>query len=132
MQTRSCIVSYFLLATTQITTLKMLSRQLIQACRSIPTGSAYVMRSSCLFQAPRLLRQNLALQHRAYAIIAIKVPQMAESLTEGTLKQWNKAVGDRVEQDEEVASIETDKVPTSVHFCSSSRTCLITLLFLSV
>ena len=35
---------------------------------------------------------------------------MAESITEGTLKQWNKAVGDFVEQDEEIATIETDKV----------------------
>jgi hypothetical protein len=40
----------------------------------------------------------------------VKVPQMAESITEGTLKQWNKAVGDFVNQDEEIATIETDKV----------------------
>lgn len=40
----------------------------------------------------------------------IKVPQMAESITEGTLKQWQKKVGEYVEQDEEVATIETDKV----------------------
>jgi len=35
---------------------------------------------------------------------------MAESITEGTLKQWSKKVGDYVEQDEEIATIETDKV----------------------
>lgn len=35
---------------------------------------------------------------------------MAESISEGTLKQWNKQVGDFVEQDEEIATIETDKV----------------------
>jgi len=40
----------------------------------------------------------------------VKVPQMAESITEGTLKQWTKQVGDHVEADEEVATIETDKV----------------------
>lgn len=40
----------------------------------------------------------------------IKVPQMAESITEGTLKQWSKQVGDFVAADEEVATIETDKV----------------------
>jgi hypothetical protein len=34
----------------------------------------------------------------------------AESITEGTLKQWSKAVGDYVKQDEEIATIETDKV----------------------
>lgn len=40
----------------------------------------------------------------------VKVPQMAESITEGTLKQWNKKKGDFVQADEEVATIETDKV----------------------
>jgi len=35
---------------------------------------------------------------------------MAESISEGTLKQWAKQVGDFVEQDEEIATIETDKV----------------------
>jgi len=35
---------------------------------------------------------------------------MAESITEGTLKAWTKQVGDTVEADEEVATIETDKV----------------------
>jgi len=35
---------------------------------------------------------------------------MAESITEGTLKSWNKKVGDSVAADEEVATIETDKV----------------------
>jgi pyruvate/2-oxoglutarate dehydrogenase complex dihydrolipoamide acyltransferase (E2) component len=35
---------------------------------------------------------------------------MAESITEGTLKTWTKKVGDTVEADEEVATIETDKV----------------------
>lgn len=37
----------------------------------------------------------------------------AESITEGTLKQWNKQVGDHVQQDEEIATIETDKVSYS-------------------
>lgn len=40
---------------------------------------------------------------------------MAESITEGTLKQWTKQVGDHVEQDEEVATIETDKIDVSVN-----------------
>lgn len=48
-------------------------------------------------------------QVRTYADAVVKVPQMAESITEGTLKQWNKQVGDYVAQDEEIATIETDK-----------------------
>lgn len=49
-------------------------------------------------------------QVRTYADTIIKVPQMAESISEGTLKQFNKQIGDYVEQDEEIATIETDKV----------------------
>lgn len=40
----------------------------------------------------------------------VKVPQMAESISEGTLKSWSKKEGDSVQVDEEVATIETDKV----------------------
>lgn len=47
---------------------------------------------------------------RSYADKVVQVPQMAESISEGTLKQFTKAVGDFVEQDEELATIETDKV----------------------
>ena len=49
-------------------------------------------------------------QVRSYADTIIKVPQMAESISEGTLKQFSKQVGDFVERDEEIATIETDKV----------------------
>ncbi|RPB08572.1 dihydrolipoamide succinyltransferase, partial [Morchella conica CCBAS932] len=45
----------------------------------------------------------------------VKVPQMAESISEGTLKQWTKKVGDFVEQDEEIATIETDKIDVAVN-----------------
>ncbi|WAQ89664.1 hypothetical protein PtA15_11A354 [Puccinia triticina] len=45
----------------------------------------------------------------------VKVPQMAESISEGTLKQWLKKTGDYVKVDEEVATIETDKIDVSVN-----------------
>ncbi|KAJ3365354.1 2-oxoglutarate dehydrogenase complex E2 component [Kappamyces sp. JEL0680] len=35
---------------------------------------------------------------------------MGESITEGTLTQWHKKVGDWVDRDEQIATIETDKV----------------------
>lgn len=40
---------------------------------------------------------------------------MAESISEGTLRSWSKQVGDTVEADEEVATIETDKIDVSVN-----------------
>lgn len=39
---------------------------------------------------------------------------MSESISEGTLKQWLKQKGDYVELDEEIATIETDKVSPAV------------------
>jgi len=51
----------------------------------------------------------------------VKVPQMAESISEGTLKQWQKKVGDFVEQDEEVATIETDKIDVSVNATKAGK-----------
>ncbi|KAF3923258.1 hypothetical protein ABW21_db0201178 [Orbilia brochopaga] len=55
-------------------------------------------------------------QWRHYADnVTIKVPTMAESISEGTLKQWLKEVGEEVEQDEEVATIETDKIDVAVN-----------------
>ncbi|EEP82129.1 dihydrolipoyllysine-residue succinyltransferase, E2 component of oxoglutarate dehydrogenase (succinyl-transferring) complex [Uncinocarpus reesii 1704] len=40
---------------------------------------------------------------------------MAESISEGTLKQFSKQVGDFVERDEELATIETDKIDITVN-----------------
>ncbi|KAI9643468.1 2-oxoglutarate dehydrogenase complex E2 component [Ciborinia camelliae] len=54
-------------------------------------------------------------QFRNYADKIVKVPEMAESISEGTLKQWSKQIGDYVEQDEEIATIETDKIDVAVN-----------------
>lgn len=51
----------------------------------------------------------------------VKVPQMAESITEGTLKSWLKQVGDSVAADEEIATIETDKVRRHFDFFLQSH-----------
>ncbi|KAJ5510870.1 Biotin/lipoyl attachment, partial [Penicillium expansum] len=60
-------------------------------------------------------------QLRTYADSIIKVPSMAESITEGTLKQFSKQVGDFVERDEEIATIETDKIDVSVNASESGQ-----------
>ncbi|KAL3900818.1 MAG: hypothetical protein SGCHY_001070 [Lobulomycetales sp.] len=40
---------------------------------------------------------------------------MADSITEGTLAQWHKSVGDYVKRDELIATVETDKVDVVVN-----------------
>jgi 2-oxoglutarate dehydrogenase E2 component (dihydrolipoamide succinyltransferase) len=42
------------------------------------------------------------------------MPQMGVSVAEGTVVEWKKAVGDRVERDEVICAISTDKIDTDV------------------
>lgn len=42
------------------------------------------------------------------------MPKMGESIMEGTILNWLKKVGDRIEQDESVLEVATDKVDTEV------------------
>ncbi len=44
----------------------------------------------------------------------IVMPQMGESITEGTVSKWLKAVGDSIEKDEALLEISTDKVDAEV------------------
>ena len=45
---------------------------------------------------------------------AVVMPQMGESITEGTVSKWLKAVGDNIEKDEPLLEISTDKVDAEV------------------
>ncbi|KAF2717390.1 dihydrolipoyllysine-residue succinyltransferase [Polychaeton citri CBS 116435] len=64
---------------------------------------------------PNLQTRHFSLSSQRYEEQIVKVPDMAESITEGTLKQFSKQVGDYVEQDEEIATIETDKIDVAVN-----------------
>ncbi len=46
--------------------------------------------------------------------IEVVMPQMGESITEGTVSKWLKQVGERVEKDEPILEISTDKVDAEV------------------
>ena len=48
------------------------------------------------------------------AIVEVKVPQLSESVSEATLLQWKKKVGDAVAVDEILIEVETDKVVLEV------------------
>ncbi|MDP2882470.1 MAG: 2-oxoglutarate dehydrogenase complex dihydrolipoyllysine-residue succinyltransferase [Azonexus sp.] len=47
-------------------------------------------------------------------IIEVQVPQLSESVAEGTLASWKKKIGDAVARDEILIDIETDKVVLEV------------------
>src|SRR5579864_6977684 len=48
------------------------------------------------------------------ARIDVVMPQMGESITEGTLSRWLKQVGDVVKRDEPMFEISTDKVDAEI------------------
>jgi 2-oxoglutarate dehydrogenase E2 component (dihydrolipoamide succinyltransferase) len=56
------------------------------------------------------------------------MPKMGESLQEGTIIRWTKKVGDRIERDETILEISTDKVDTEVP--APSAGILKTILFI--
>ena len=40
----------------------------------------------------------------------VTMPQLGESVTEGTIARWLKAEGDEIEKDEPLCEVDTDKV----------------------
>jgi hypothetical protein len=95
-----CSASLFLL----VLHFAMLSRRVLVASRFLRAPRAPQLR----YPFP------VVQQFRSYADQVVKVPEMAESISEGTLKQWSKQIGDYVELDEEIATIETDKASCSL------------------
>ncbi len=50
------------------------------------------------------------------ARVEMVMPKMGESIMEGTVLRWLKNVGDRIEEDESVLEVATDKVDTEVPY----------------
>jgi len=48
------------------------------------------------------------------ALVEMVMPKMGESVMEGTILNWLKKVGDKIEQDEPVLEVATDKVDTEI------------------
>ena len=48
------------------------------------------------------------------ARVDVTMPQMGESIAEGTLSKWLKKVGDHVKRDEPIFEISTDKVDAEI------------------
>jgi pyruvate dehydrogenase E2 component (dihydrolipoamide acetyltransferase) len=47
-------------------------------------------------------------------LVDVVMPQMGVSVSEGTITRWTKQVGERIEADETIVEISTDKVDTEV------------------
>ena len=47
----------------------------------------------------------------------VSMPQLGETVTEGTVLRWMKEVGDPISLDEAIVEISTDKVDTEINRC---------------
>ena len=47
-------------------------------------------------------------------MIDVVMPKMGESITEGTILEWKKQVGDSINKDETLLEISTDKVDSEI------------------
>ena len=65
-------------------------------------------------QAPGPRARGQARVVRQHGGQAVTLPALGESVTEGTVTQWLKSVGDTVEVDEPLLEISTDKVDTEI------------------
>ncbi|KAM9938691.1 hypothetical protein OXX80_001803 [Metschnikowia pulcherrima] len=101
----------------------MLSRTLRSNLRRLPKAAACGVKATPSTIARTLVTRTAApriatlprLTFHRFASTSVKVPEMAESISEGTLSAFNKEVGDYVNQDELVATIETDKIDVEVN-----------------
>lgn len=59
------------------------------------------------------VRQFHSTRYAAKLLIE-KVPALGESITEGSIASWTKAVGDRVAVDDVIVIVETDKVTVDI------------------
>src|SRR5690625_2792908 len=59
--------------------------------------------------------KRLIQQREEKIVKEIKVPELAESITEGTIAEWLVQPGDRVEKGDPVVELETDKVNVEVN-----------------
>ncbi len=64
--------------------------------------------------APAIVETESEPKAATAAAAEVVMPQMGESITEGTVSKWLKSVGDKIEKDEALLEISTDKVDAEV------------------
>ena len=57
----------------------------------------------------------------------ITMPQLSDTMTEGTIVKWNKKEGDKVRAGEEIAEVETDKATMPMEAFESGTVAVIML-----
>ena len=78
-----------------------------------PDAVRAVRRVGARAHRPQPARVSDAIERRRN-IVDVTMPQLGETVTEGTITKWFKQVGDTVEADEPLFEVSTDKVDSEV------------------
>jgi biotin carboxyl carrier protein len=65
-------------------------------------------------QTPQSASGNEAVANSPSTKVSVRMPQLGESVPEGTVMRWLKKEGERVEADEPLLEVSTDKVDTEI------------------
>lgn len=68
----------------------------------------------CVSQMKSLCR-GINTSAARFDVKTMKLPSLGDSISEGTLSEWKKKVGDRIAIDEPLAVVETDKVTVDIN-----------------
>jgi len=71
-------------------------------------------RNAIFSNCSKYRKQEYFLLQKYSVVHTIKVPNMGDSISEGTLVEWTKKIGDYCNVDDVVAVIETDKVTIDI------------------
>ena len=56
-------------------------------------------------------------------LVELTIPKMGESITEGTILEWYKKIGESIEKDETLLEIGTDKVDSEIPSPETGTVC---------
>src|SRR6266851_2128462 len=88
------------------------------ASASTPAASPVKSETAAASAAPAVVATPAAVQGNGAAVAGpgteVLMPQMGESITEGTITKWLKKIGDTIQRDEPIFEISTDKVDAEI------------------
>ncbi|KAL4423609.1 hypothetical protein ABPG77_009196 [Micractinium sp. CCAP 211/92] len=92
----------------------LVRQAVLYARSSTPTGAVWVPAAAAAGGAPAAAVGALHTSSALLASILVKIPALGESISDGTVAAVLKEAGQRVEEDEPILQIETDKVTVDV------------------
>ncbi|GFE53690.1 dihydrolipoamide succinyltransferase [Babesia ovis] len=87
------------------------------AINSLASSRVSTMIPACYnaFDSPFYGFRSLHASSKLLEVKTMKLPSLGDSISEGTLSEWKKKVGDTIAVDEPLAIVETDKVTVDIN-----------------